>query len=289
MSVDLPTPPLPEATQITLPHLGHRPLGQTGAAQAFLQLALLGVGEHVESDRHFANSVQRLDRAGHRGLEVAADRAAGGGQRDRHVDPPAVAELDRAHHPQLDDRPPQLGIDHRLQRLEDLFARGHRVHCRKPGTGRQGSVTAIQALGRCTCTSWIAETGAGAPAVTRAGHPARPLKDRRDATKGVPTVEGGEVLQVPARYEAGTLSLDPASPRGRQGEAVVRKRCWPRAPGRWRRPSADADRLVTRACAKPACWEACGPDAGRRGAPDGPRARRACGCACSTRCTALRR
>ena len=52
-----------------------------------------------------------LDGVGDAGLEVAADRAAGRRQRDHDVDHAAVADVDRAHHVELDDVAAQLGID----------------------------------------------------------------------------------------------------------------------------------------------------------------------------------
>src|SRR6185437_6866912 len=46
-------------------------------------------------------------------------------QRDRHVDHAVWARVDRADHVQLDDRAVQLRVDHGLQGLEDVLARGH--------------------------------------------------------------------------------------------------------------------------------------------------------------------
>ena len=68
------------------------------------------------------------DGSGDGGLEVVLDRAAGGRERDGDVDDPAVADLDRPHHLQLDDVAPQLRVDHGLQGFEDLVARRHLLH-----------------------------------------------------------------------------------------------------------------------------------------------------------------
>ena len=84
-------------------HLGQGPLRQLAAAEGLLQLAFLVVGKDIEADRNRGHPVQLGNLLGHRLFEVGADRAAGGGQRDDHLDPPVLLDVDRANHPQLDD------------------------------------------------------------------------------------------------------------------------------------------------------------------------------------------
>ena len=121
--VDLPTPPLPEATQITFFTWARAPGGQLAAAERLLQGAFLLVGENVEADRDLGHPVQLGDLFGDGLFEVGADRAARRGQRDDDLDPAVVADLDRADHAQLDDRAAQLGVDHGSQLLGYLILR----------------------------------------------------------------------------------------------------------------------------------------------------------------------
>ena len=61
MTVDLPTPPLPEPMQITFLTRGERALGQPAlAAEPLREALLLLVGEHVEADRDRRHA-ERLD------------------------------------------------------------------------------------------------------------------------------------------------------------------------------------------------------------------------------------
>src|SRR4029453_7853745 len=94
------------------------------------QPGLLLVGEDVEADLDALNALEGADRLADGGLEVAADRGAGRGQRDGHAHE-AVGRIDRSHHLELDDGSPQLGVDDRLEGLQDLVARGHVLHCDK--------------------------------------------------------------------------------------------------------------------------------------------------------------
>src|SRR5947209_8568846 len=117
-------PALARAHAQDVGHLGQRALGQPAAAQALGQRRLLVGIEDVEVDLDGAHAGNPLDRFGDRGLEVVADGTAGGGQRHGDVDGAALADVDRAHHVQLDDRAAQLGIDHRLKLVADLLL-GH--------------------------------------------------------------------------------------------------------------------------------------------------------------------
>jgi hypothetical protein len=99
------------------PDLGQRALGQRRPAEPLLQLALLGLGEHVEFHLHVGDALQGDERLGDGLLEVRADRAAGGRQRDDDHRLPVGGDVDAAHHAEVDDRAAQLGIHHRRQRL----------------------------------------------------------------------------------------------------------------------------------------------------------------------------
>ena len=103
-------------------------------AELALQFGLLLVGQHVEADVDAGHPVEDADGVGDGGLERVLDRAAGSRERDGDVDGPALLDLDRADHVELDDVAPQLRVDHDLQRLEDLISRGHAVH-----SGRRGA------------------------------------------------------------------------------------------------------------------------------------------------------
>ena len=117
-----------------------RALGQPArAAERLLQAGLLLVGQHVEADADRGHAFDRAHRLVDVGLEMAFDRAAGGRQRDRHVDGPKLGDVNGTDHPELDDRAVELGVDDDLQRLEDLISRGHATYCRRTGLrGRQG-------------------------------------------------------------------------------------------------------------------------------------------------------
>ena len=111
---------MPEPTQITFLTAASAPSGSAAAAEALLERLLLLGGEHVEADVDAAHAVERARRSAHGLLELRADRAARGGQRDHHVDRALVGLLDRADHAERDDVLAQLGVDY-AQRLLDLF------------------------------------------------------------------------------------------------------------------------------------------------------------------------
>jgi hypothetical protein len=107
-------------------HRGERPLREPAlAAEPLGQALLLLVGEDVEPDGDRLDA-QRLDALDDGLLEMRADRAAGSGERDDHVDPPLLGLLDGADHPEGDDVLAQLGVDDLAQRVLDLFTGGHR-------------------------------------------------------------------------------------------------------------------------------------------------------------------
>src|SRR4051812_4728094 len=65
-----------------------------------------------------------LDLLGH----LWADRAAGRGERERHVDVAGV-DVDPVDQPQLDEIEPQLGVDHVRERVLDVFRCDHGLEC----------------------------------------------------------------------------------------------------------------------------------------------------------------
>ncbi len=113
----------------------------------------------------------------------------GGRQRDGHVDHAVGADIDRAHHVELDDRAVQLGVDHDLQRLADLVCAGHAAHCDKPGWGcRASRVDRVSDSAGWTGIRWLTD-----------------IKDPR-AVGAARGSREERVLLLPAGYEAGRLS-----------------------------------------------------------------------------------
>ncbi len=94
------------------------------AAEARRQRRALVGAHHVEVQLDALDVRQRRDVLAHLVLEARAQRAAGDGERDRHLDA-AFVDLDAAHHPELGDRAAQLGIDHVPERGQDLVVGRH--------------------------------------------------------------------------------------------------------------------------------------------------------------------
>ena len=92
-------------------HLGERALGQRAASELAPQRRLLVVGEDVEADVDADDALDAADGLGHAGLEVVANRAARGGQRDHDIDHAVFVDVDRADHLELDDVAAELGVD----------------------------------------------------------------------------------------------------------------------------------------------------------------------------------
>ena len=88
-------------------------------------LALL-VGHHREVEGDPLHTGQRGQGRGHPAGDLVAQRAAGNGERDQHIDDAVVVERRLADHAEVDDRAPQLGILHGPQGLDDLLSRGCR-------------------------------------------------------------------------------------------------------------------------------------------------------------------
>ena len=94
------------------------------AAEPRRQRGALVRAHYVEVEVDGVDARERRDVLLHLILEARAQRAAGDGQSDRHLDPAAV-ELDAAHHLELGHRAAQLGIDHIPERGQDLVAARH--------------------------------------------------------------------------------------------------------------------------------------------------------------------
>ena len=91
------------------------------AAEPLGQRCALVRRHHVELERDAFHACDGRERFGDLLLEAVAKRATGDGERD-HDDDVAAVDLDVAHHLQLGDGTPQLGVDHLLERGEDRFA-----------------------------------------------------------------------------------------------------------------------------------------------------------------------
>ena len=122
--VDLPTPPLPDATQITFFTWARAPCGKLVAAQRLLKVRLLVVGEDVELDGDGRDALDLADVLRDRVDEMGADRAARGGEGDDHAHAPVVGDVDRAHHAELDDVLAELGVDDGAKLVRDLLFGG---------------------------------------------------------------------------------------------------------------------------------------------------------------------
>jgi hypothetical protein len=87
-------------------HLRKRAGRKPCAPKLCLEALLLVVGENVEADIHSRHALELGHALGNGLLEVVADGAARGRQRDDYVHDSAIREVDRAHHLELDDRTP---------------------------------------------------------------------------------------------------------------------------------------------------------------------------------------
>ena len=118
MTLDLPTPPLPLAMPITVvalpswngdgrscaPRPARRPRRSSSLITSMVTWTVSTPG-------------QRREGLGHAPLDLGLQRAAGHGEPDGHDDP-AVADLDVAHHPEVNDRAVQLRVVHVAQGRE---------------------------------------------------------------------------------------------------------------------------------------------------------------------------
>src|SRR5579862_3509311 len=95
------------------------PLCESAAAELLRQRLPFLRRHHVEGELDAGHAGNALKRLVDLLLERVAKRTAGDGEDDRERDD-AVVELDVANHVELGDRTPQLGVDHLLERLEDV-------------------------------------------------------------------------------------------------------------------------------------------------------------------------
>ena len=114
VTVDLPTPPLPEAMASTLvSELGRAngiSLVGLAAAQILLELLALLVRHHPEGDVDAAHAVDAGDRRRGVAGQGVLHRASGDGEQDRHGDLPGGIDVDGLDHPELGDRTADLRV-----------------------------------------------------------------------------------------------------------------------------------------------------------------------------------
>ena len=135
--MDLPTPPLPEAISkragarsrlgegdqpaLGVPvRVGGTRAGRGIAVQLQPQRLTLLVGHHREVEDDGANAVEGLDGRRHPLLDLGAQRAPGDREGHSDADGSVASQVDVAHHAEIDDGAPQLGILDGLERLDDL-------------------------------------------------------------------------------------------------------------------------------------------------------------------------
>src|SRR5262245_34159341 len=138
-TVDLPTPPLPEATATIAPTPGtapRRPICVAGppCGGGRRRAARAGAGLGGQHRGHRDDPGQRLDRRLGRLAQRFEARPALGLDLDREPDI-AVAHDDPGHHAQRDDVAAPLGVAHPPQRVENLSL-GDGGHDILPGGGR---------------------------------------------------------------------------------------------------------------------------------------------------------
>ena len=127
MTVDLPTPPLPDDTssgRVFEPAWANGTVAPFGvsvrlsltrrragiAVQPLAQLFAVGVGHHRELEFDAGHAVERCDGVGDATLDLVAQRASGHREGDEDPDAAVVAHVDVAQHPEVDDRSVQLRV-----------------------------------------------------------------------------------------------------------------------------------------------------------------------------------
>ena len=132
MTLDLPTPPLPDAIATIDVDAGNEIFdcgcGAVGAATPELlheRLALL-LRHRRQIHRDALHALERLDRGRDVVRDAVLQRAAL--DRDQDVDPDGIpVDRDAAEHADVLDRPADLGIQHAAECLTDLGFGDHRV------------------------------------------------------------------------------------------------------------------------------------------------------------------
>ena len=133
MTDDLPTPPLPLATartRVVDGHLGGRRVLARVPTGALHRRRLLLRGHLAVLDRDRGDAGQAADLRLDVVLDLGAQRAAGGGERDADRDGAVGLDLDVVDHAELDDVGVQLGVDDAREHAADVVGRG-----RRPGHG----------------------------------------------------------------------------------------------------------------------------------------------------------
>ena len=126
VSEDLPTPPLPEPTQMTFATWASAPSGSPPARPSLRCSAPFSWSERTSKPTltrvtpssartASATAVWKWLRIGQPGVVSETVTST----------TPSVVDVDGPDHLELDDVAPQLGVDDGLQRLEDLLSRGH--------------------------------------------------------------------------------------------------------------------------------------------------------------------
>ena len=123
VTLDLPTPPLPDATaytRVSEPGLGERDdRFPRVAAQLLAQLGALLVVHHVEGDLDGTGAGHVGDGTADALGDLGLLRAGRGGQIHLDVHAGVGVDGDVLDHAEFGDRPPQLGVDHLGQRGAD--------------------------------------------------------------------------------------------------------------------------------------------------------------------------
>ena len=126
--VDLPTPPLPEATQTTFLTWASAPSGRRWRPSDCCSLPFSSF-ESTSKPTPTPETPSSLPTCSTTACwKWERIGQPGRGQRDDDLDLAAVLDLEGANHAKLDDRPPKLRVDHRLEGLCHLFlcGDGHR-------------------------------------------------------------------------------------------------------------------------------------------------------------------
>ncbi len=159
MTLDLPTPPLPEeissgrvfevffengisrpfGVAVGLARAGGRP---GVAVQRAAEVLAILVAHHGELEVDRLDAVELRGGLGHPPLDLALERTARHGEGDEHADDAVVADRHPAQHAEVDDRAVQFGILDRAEGVDDLFF------------GHDGGHDAIVATGRRICTEF---------------------------------------------------------------------------------------------------------------------------------------
>ena len=138
MTLDLPTPPLPDeissgrvfesflangtARPSAWPWAWPRAGGRSGVAvQRAAQVLAVLVGHHGELEIDRVDTVEFGGGVGHTPLDLGLQRTSRHGQCDQHADDAVAHDRDAAQHAEIDDRAVQFGVLDGTQGLDDLL------------------------------------------------------------------------------------------------------------------------------------------------------------------------